>query len=1170
MYKFFKGSALKAALATVLMAAPCALADHHWIMTYYGDEPPEAPRAAISFLDATIPEGGVGEVWLRIPETPPVAGKIYGAQGNFVQDAETPIEAGEARHPFSVAGFAPGEYRFVLEAAGGAREAESLFRVETPLLPERNRIALLVDEPAGRDWESFPVSLGVPFPRSVLTDVGQARIVDADGREVPSQLRAAGTWDAEGRSIKWVNAVFFADSRRGEGACYYLEHGTAVRRHEEHREPVPILRVEESGERLLIDAGRLALEVNKLKGTIVEDMRLDGRPVVRQGGLYLQDQNRRVFSSAWAADPPEVILEEAGPLRAVVRQRGWYADEAGGRLCRYDVRLHVFADKPFVQVLHTWILTHDSREVQFGDISFRLETAAAMESCGFALETGADAQTFEAALAGLERVSLVQSDSDEFSVKAWPLGAEAAQTLRSGERSSGSMAVRGQGTGVVAHLRELWQQYPAELEAGPWGLAVHFWPAHGFSYEHKERASPLHRWPLSDGPFMDLQPREFVEKVLMQDTARVRGYDRINALGLAKTHEVWIRLEAEVDAGTAAGRARAQFEEMPAVRCDPEWVSATRIFRPFLPVDDEAFPVAEEAIRARWDAVDDLQERFHNYGWLHFGDHQGSPPVMEDDGTLHSSFRANRYWRAASYRAGVEPWLLWLRSGDRRYRRHAESMSRHFMDVDHIHWASDEVHPPRRPGQGYLQSLSHYNTNIVSGSSHNEPVGFSHMYYHLAGYARARDFLMDVADALYPYSVPPEDRHIHRGNMSAARQLFDIYRETWDRKYYDNAWPIVSRMLDSLIAKRLHPSHMTYMYELLYDWREKTGDSRVNPALRSLTGMYAGKPTGVDGAYPVLFDFGHMYELTGDPEYIAWGKGILQNRLYDVTVQADAPYRGRQRFADPITLTRTIRQVPGFLHYARLAEERHGPIRPRIPPIKFFNNHTSAHLLNEDGGDFSIRVFWRFLFQQEGVRVTGKARIAGTDGGVLAEADFDSEAMAPQGTPVWEQQHYADLFVRGDGRPEVYHLTVSFDEGVEEAGGFTYRFALGNPDGLKIAYDARRIAIFNGQVFFHVPPETQSFSITIPQASGYPGEPAIVDPSGNVVARAIPPHSNPLTIRVDLPEGERPETYGLVFSRRRTTVELGEDLPPYLYSDPAEFFLPPVGRARQANLMRGE
>ncbi len=49
----------------------------------------------------------------------------------------------------------------------------------------------------------------------------------------------------------------------------------------------------------------------------------------------------------------------------------------------------------------------------------------------------------------------------------------------------------------------------------------------------------------------------------------------------------------------------------------------------------------------------------------------------------------------------MEPWLLWIRSGDRRYYRWAEVVSRHLMDVDTIHWTGTEVRPARSTGMFY-------------------------------------------------------------------------------------------------------------------------------------------------------------------------------------------------------------------------------------------------------------------------------------------------------------------------------------------------------------------------------------------------------------------------------------------------------------------------------------
>jgi hypothetical protein len=455
------------------------------------------------------------------------------------------------------------------------------------------------------------------MPRSTLDSDHRVRLVDHLGEEVPCQVAATSYWNPDKRDIQWLLVSFLADSAKDAGNRYRLEFGRDVRR---AAPPVP-LRVTETTSEVSIDTGAIGLVVDRRKATIFKEVRLGDRRVVAGdgAGAFLQDQNRKVFRSAWDRQAPEVTIEERGPIWASIRQQGWYAAKDGQRLCRYDIRIHAFAGQPCVRILHTWVLTHDSRKVQFGDISLRIPLAEAVTGCAFGADDRFQRRALEETLAH-DRVSLVQEDSDRFAVHAWKAGVESL--LSTGRRAGGWAAVRTKGASVLAHLRYLWQQYPAELEVTPGALAVHFWPEHGFSFTFRERPESygVHRWPYSDGPLMDLQPRPYVENVLMKDVEKIKGYDQINALGMSKTQEVWLDFAAPERDAAAAQEQALRYEQPIAARAGAEWIAGSLALRPLAVKDEKRFPAVERAIRARWDGETYLQDRCHDYGWLHYGD----------------------------------------------------------------------------------------------------------------------------------------------------------------------------------------------------------------------------------------------------------------------------------------------------------------------------------------------------------------------------------------------------------------------------------------------------------------------------------------------------------------------------------------------------------------------
>lgn len=71
------------------------------------------------------------------------------------------------------------------------------------------------------DAADVRVSVGIPFPPSMLRDAHQVRILDAAGNEVPAHVDATLLWYARDRSIRAVRAQFQAQLVKGEGTYYF-------------------------------------------------------------------------------------------------------------------------------------------------------------------------------------------------------------------------------------------------------------------------------------------------------------------------------------------------------------------------------------------------------------------------------------------------------------------------------------------------------------------------------------------------------------------------------------------------------------------------------------------------------------------------------------------------------------------------------------------------------------------------------------------------------------------------------------------------------------------------------------------------------------------------------------------------------------------------------------
>ena len=83
-------------------------------------------------------------------------------------------------------------------------------------------IALKIKEAEGITRRKYPLTRGVPLPQGTVTGVENLSLQDAQGQDVPVQLRVLGRWP-DG-SAKWVLVDFQADVEAGQEAVYTLRY----------------------------------------------------------------------------------------------------------------------------------------------------------------------------------------------------------------------------------------------------------------------------------------------------------------------------------------------------------------------------------------------------------------------------------------------------------------------------------------------------------------------------------------------------------------------------------------------------------------------------------------------------------------------------------------------------------------------------------------------------------------------------------------------------------------------------------------------------------------------------------------------------------------------------------------------------------------------------------
>lgn len=756
--------------------------------------------------------------------------------GRTVWDGTAAITSGLVAVSFPLSGRSPGDYtltaRLDAQSAAGVHEAlaetSTVFRVISESEPPRTgRISVILPRGLPQLDGSFPVQFGVPFPKGALRDGDGVRMIRADGVELPCRTVVRSRWGHHPHSsIRWLGVDVQATPAPAwwperQSAFGSLEFGPSVIPAATPRVTAVLTR-----EGAVLDTGPLHVTIPRDGFTLFAQARLNGSELIGRAeghGPYLVDHEGSVYRAANDRSC-ELSIEEQNGLRAVIRVAGWYVrDGATGtvasatlptdRLCQFVTRIEAYAGKPYIRVLHTWVLTFDSHSVRLRDVGLNLPVPT-VERAVFGQEEG-EPLDFQVDRDG---VHLVQHLPDAFAIESGD-GRELAQ----GHRSDGSVRVRtGADWRIGLSLRDTWQRFPKELEVLPDAVRLHVWPAHGRDHPgidpvaHEE----IHKlWFAHQGRELNLaQPWDtfFAVARIVDDPSL--GVYKGAGLALAGVHASAMGTAITTDFLVHFGQGHAAerelrvvadcFQAAPHALADPGWTCATEALGWLHPYDPSRFPVLEEtlaeAMRGYWETQDAAGE----FGmWLYRVWHHNRY-LGDGKWELYRLYNATHHYEA------FLPWMLYARSGDPFYLTQGAANIRQFSDVQIIHYDNpDYPHQEYHFGQKRLVgSTKHTNGFNTWGGDH---AVFSHQTcynamiqaYYLTGDLRLREVLLAVQQTLVANRGHPEfaraDRSLRvsegsggRDNANALGELLDLYQMTHHPALLAHAAPMLDTYLN--------------------------------------------------------------------------------------------------------------------------------------------------------------------------------------------------------------------------------------------------------------------------------------------------------------------------------------------------------------------------------------
>lgn len=759
-----------------------------------------------------------------------------------------PITNGLLSVSFSLTGLKPGRYDISaeLKQLGQVLEkGQTFFRVvETAAPAQQGRIAVNLPRGIALKNGSYPVNFGVPFPKGALWNEKNARIVKGDGTPVPAQMTVRSRWGhTDETSVRWLGIDFQAENALPwwpdrKDTRYFLEYGPQGKP-ADTREKVTIT---DTSQGLEVYTGPLRFLVNKTGFNLIDDVKLNGKPVLKsssRAGLYLIDHEGTIYRAANDRDV-KLSIEEQGDLRAVIRAEGWYVKDGSAgnlisytlptdKLCKFITRIEVYAGKPYVRVLNTWILTFDSFSVRLKDVGLSLPLQNATRA-----EFGVEGEKSLKIGVPPGGVYLIQHLPDAFSVEAG--GGEFSKDQPGGKHSAGWIMADDENGIIGIGLRDIWQRFPKELEIMPGELKLHIWPAHGKThaninaYAH-EQINRL--WFAHQGQELNLaQPWQYYFSVaqIAHDPSigiyKAAGIAlagiHASAMGTAITSDMLIQFADPAHAATMRDTANC-FQAAPHALADPAWACASLAIGYLHPYDPARMAVAEEAISGTMRAYWEIQDTCGEYGmWLYRPWHHSQ---LREKGKLEPY----RLHNATHHYDAFMPWMLYARSGDPFYLTQGAANMRLLTDVQVIHY-DDPTYPQREfhGGQGRLVGSTRHTNGFNTWGGDHAILAHLTCYnsmllaYYLTGDLRLREVVVDewqktlVNERKNPeyakYLKADRVASVDGGTMTmesgsardvnnALGELMDLYQLTYEPRLL----ALMAPMMDFFLNKFMRP-----------------------------------------------------------------------------------------------------------------------------------------------------------------------------------------------------------------------------------------------------------------------------------------------------------------------------------------------------------------------------
>ena len=613
------------------------------------------------------------------------------------------------------------------------------------------------------------INWGQPWKQGELKREDTLRLQADNGKPVALQSWPTAYWP-DG-SVKWTAHAVPANAKLGQHFSVAKGAGPA---------PAVAVSVKEKRQSIQVDTGVIRCDIPRKGAVLISRMERNDRVIAQNATLVGMRQDKPESEpgstpqlESFESKINEVTVEQAGPIRAVVKVVGVHRTENKREWLPFSVRFYFHAGGDSLRISHSFVFDGDAQtdfiramglqvEVPMRDELYDRHVRMVGEGDGLwgespqgitGLRRDPGQKVRDAQIAGVktpplnewdERVSsrmhwipvwndytLSQLNANGFSIRKRTKAGHGWIDADQGQRSAGVAYVGGVSGGLLLGMRDFWQLHPVQLDIRNAGtdtakMTLWFW-------------SP-------EAPAMDVR---FYHDGLGQETYE-QQLDALNityedyepgfgdAKGVARTTEFTLQVHAQTPAREQISHMAEAIRQPPQVVAAPEDYLEAGVFGGLWSLPNRSTAeMAEIENRLDWSVQYYKQQvdQRHWYGFWNYGD------IMHTYDTDRHVWRydvGGYAWDNSELSPDLWLWYSFLRTGNADTFRLAEAMTRHNRDVDIYHLGQFK-------GFGTRHNVQHWGCSAkqlrISTSAYRR------FHYFLTGDERTGDVLDEVVDA---------------------------------------------------------------------------------------------------------------------------------------------------------------------------------------------------------------------------------------------------------------------------------------------------------------------------------------------------------------------------------------------------------------------------------------